>query len=185
MTVTTQQPLEGNRSLLDLPDRVRSKVQVNPETGCWEWTGSRMKKGYGRLGVGSRTDGTRRTVSTHRYVWEWFNGPIPDLPSADYRGACVLHRCDNPACVNPEHLFLGSHRANMADRDAKGRLRVLKGAARSTAKLTDRRVRQMFELHEQGWSKQAMADYFEIDRATVYRILDRKRWAHVDLEVTL
>jgi hypothetical protein len=79
------------------------------EGGCWEWTGGTYRGGYGRAFV------RRRDMRAHRLAWALFVGPIPD-------GLQVLHRCDNPPCVNPAHLFLGTHRENMADRDAKGRV---------------------------------------------------------------
>lgn len=109
--------IRGQR-VIPSKERIQSKVVINPETDCWEWQGA--KKGsnklqqYGHLTVGSRTDGTRRSVSAHRYSYETYNGAIRD-------GLFVLHKCDNPCCVNPKHLFLGSHQDNVDDREAKGR----------------------------------------------------------------
>lgn len=81
---------------------------------CLEWRGARVGDGYGQL----RWDGKR--VLAHRLAWQNKNGQIPD-------GLNVLHRCDNPPCVNPAHLFLGTHQENMRDRDAKGRNKSLFG----------------------------------------------------------
>jgi hypothetical protein len=61
--------------------------------------------------------------SAHRFSWILHNGQIPRIKDADYRGTCILHKCDNPLCVNPKHLFLGTHTENMQDKAAKGRSR--------------------------------------------------------------
>lgn len=87
--------------------RLTARVLVSD--GCWEWTGSRNRQGYGRF---SYEGG--RFVFAHRYMFELFFGQIP-------QGMLVCHRCDNPSCVRPEHLFAGSARDNALDREAKGR----------------------------------------------------------------
>lgn len=98
-----------------LSERFWKKVDQNGPTHpvlgtpCWVWTASRFVRGYGALKV---DDGPKGYA--HRISWELHFGPIPD-------GLWVLHRCDNPPCVNPAHLFLGTHLDNMADMDAKGR----------------------------------------------------------------
>ena len=85
------------------------------EAGCWLWQGARSSKGYGSV----RYSG--RAIGAHRLSWLLHKGPIPD-------GLHVLHSCDTPACLNPEHLFLGSNQDNVTDKIAKGRLRVPSGA---------------------------------------------------------
>lgn len=85
--------------------------KVRKSSGCWEWTAYRNALGYGAIAYGK----PRRPVLAHRVAWELTHGaaPSPDVE--------VCHRCDNPSCVRPDHLFLGSHRDNMLDMIAKGR----------------------------------------------------------------
>lgn len=99
---------------------------------CWPWLASRNRAGYGLFSVGKRA--TRDRSNAHRVAWVFANGPIPV-------GMWVLHKCDNPPCVNPAHLFLGTHEDNYADRHAKGRdskgpshgLAVARGTRRGAA----------------------------------------------------
>lgn len=117
-----------------LRDRLYGKTRVNPYTGCWEWQGYK-RNGYGRITTGSRTDGTRRTSSTHRVSYELEYGEIPE-------GMEVCHKCDNPSCINPKHLFLGTRQDNVNDREAKGRNIVQSGEANRMAKLTQKEVKE-------------------------------------------
>lgn len=84
--------------------------KVDQTDGCWEFVGAKNEHGYGSVRVGGKT------LGAHRYVWMLVNGRIPD-------GMHVLHSCDNPACVRPDHLRLGSHAENMAEKSSKGRNR--------------------------------------------------------------
>jgi HNH endonuclease len=91
------------------PVEERFERYFERKPGCWLWTGSTGSKGYGQI---NRGDG--RPERAHRVAWMKFRGPIPD-------GLHVLHRCDNPGCVNPDHLFLGTDGDNMYDKTSKGR----------------------------------------------------------------
>lgn len=121
----------------------KRRVETDPRTGCWNWTGGvrRPERPYGSLVIGSRSDGTRRRVSAHRLAYEIWVGPITD-------DLCVCHRCDNPRCVNPDHLFLGTKKDNADDRDAKGRGAAPphpSGERHARATLTDAQVDEIRE----------------------------------------
>ncbi|HQZ36793.1 MAG TPA: HNH endonuclease [Ilumatobacteraceae bacterium] len=136
--------------------------------GCIEWTGYRDKKGYGQLKVeGSRME------RAHRQAWMLANGPIPD-------GMCVCHRCDNPPCVNVEHLFLGTRAENNADRHAKGRsAKGQSGEANPTAKLTAADVRKIRKMAAEGMSNMAIAAAFNVSNQNVSIIVSRQSWKDI------
>lgn len=90
--------------------RLMRRVVKQP-SGCWEWQGARQRMGHGVIGRGRRGEGT---VLVHRLSWEVHNGPVPV-------GMCVCHHCDNPPCVNPDHLFVGTRNDNNQDMMRKGR----------------------------------------------------------------
>jgi len=89
-------------------ERFHEKYVINPDNGCWEWTATLDQSGYGLLGYEGSMKGA------HRFSYKIYKGEIP-------KGLYVLHKCDNPPCVNPEHLFLGTQKDNMDDMYNKGR----------------------------------------------------------------
>jgi hypothetical protein len=130
-------------------------VDKNGVNGCWIWTGSRTRAGYGRIGQ----------VYAHRRAWELTRGTIVD-------GEWVLHRCDNPPCVNPDHLFLGTQLDNMRDAAQKERV--------SGQRLTAAQVLEMRALWAAGGLRRCdIADRFGVTRTQVTNILDRKQWAFI------
>lgn len=95
-----------------LRDRLMKRVARNPESGCWEWTGMRGSNGYGLILAGSRSKRVHKMA--HRVSYEIFVGPVPD-------GHVICHKCDNPACVYPPHLFSGTQSDNLRDMKEKNR----------------------------------------------------------------
>lgn len=147
---------------------------VEKTEGCWLWALALDRKGYGRFNS-LRADGRRWTMFAHRYSYSAHVGPIPP-------GLFVCHRCDNPRCVNPAHLFVGTNTDNVRDMDAKGR-RVNnqpKGSAHGNAILDERRVAEIFSLlNSKSMTQRAIARRFGVCFATVGHIKSGHQWSHV------
>ncbi len=141
-------------------ERFFSKVIVGPEDDCWPWTGGRNADGYGHIKVAGKQ------VTASRMAWELLRGKIE-------HGLCVCHRCDNPICVNPEHLFLGTQAENIADMKAKGRSgkKLLKGAKRPKLSKVD--VLKILDMAKDGnVTRLEIARMFGITIQTVRRIVN-------------
>lgn len=135
--------------------------------GCWSWTGA-TAYGYGRIGAGG-TYGS--ALMAHRVSWELHNGPIPE-------GMNVLHRCDNPPCTNPDHLFLGSHADNVADKVAKGRGAA--GEKHGRRKLTQAQAVAVYNDYRSGMLLKEIAAKHGISQAAVSLIGRGRRWGVED-----
>lgn len=146
-----------------LADRLLSKIKINAESGCWEWTASKCH-GYGQIMI----DG--RPIRAHRVSYEIHCGMIPD-------GLHILHRCDNRACINPEHLFIGTNADNMADRDAKGRGIIFRGEGHGSSKLTEADVRAIRAA--KGLPQRKLAEMYNVSGKQICMVRTGKQWAHV------
>jgi hypothetical protein len=150
-----------------LEERYREKLgPKDPVTGCIEWTARRNNDGYGQLRVGSKT------IGAHRLAYELKHGPIPP-------GMKVCHHCDNPACCNDEHLFLGTDADNMADREAKGRGVRLQGEKHGRAKLTEAAVVEIRRRLAAGEVQRVIAEDFGISNQEVSNIKTGISWKHL------
>ena len=159
-----------------------SKVDSSQgESECWLWMGSMGSGGYGQVRV------SKRLLRTHRVAWELTNGSIPD-------GKVVCHRCDNPRCCNPHHLFLGSQQENVADMISKGRnastIEIIKnstharakGEQNSQAKLTEDEVIRIRRRWTQGGiTKKELASQFGVSDVLIFKIVRRQIWKHLEV----
>jgi hypothetical protein len=150
--------------LVPLADRFLLYYHPGRPDACWLWTGTRDRDGYGVIG-----DETRRQVRAHRIAYERVYGAVPPE-------RYVLHRCDNPPCCNPAHLFLGTNADNMADKTAKGR--HSHGAIHARSKLTDDDVRTIRGLYPQ-MTQAAIAKRYDMDQSTISNIVLRRIWRHI------
>lgn len=133
----------------------------NPVTDCWEWTRGRTSRGYGVIRYGGK-----QTLA-HRFSYEYYVGEIP-------KGKSVLHLCDNPPCVNPEHLVLGTQLDNMRDCMAKGR--YVCGERHKHSKLNNDLV---LAIRASSGSQRQIAKRFGTSQPTVCEVKTRKRWKHI------
>lgn len=155
---------EDNASISKLWKRLWPKIKY-PNNGCWEWQGNKDKDGYGTL----RWRGEQRT---HRVAWTLFHGKIQ-------RGLYVLHKCDNPSCVNPTHLFIGDAKLNASDMISKGRQRHPCGSVHHMAKLTENQVREIRRKYKAGTRQSELAIRFGIKYVTINHIVCRRTWKHI------
>lgn len=148
----------------------RNVAKAGPDE-CWLWTGAKMKSGYGTLGVGSRLDGTNRNVLAHRYVCE--------LTYDLFDGWQALHKCDVKACVNPAHLYVGTHAQNMRDASERKRMRPGRhpGDKNGNAKLKEFQAR---EIKESPLSLRKLANRFGVSKTQISWIKSGKSWAHLN-----
>lgn len=144
--------------------RFWSKVERRGADECWPWRAAIHPGGYGMLGV------KHRPFLTHRVSWAIANGPIPD-------GMCVLHRCDNPPCVNPAHLFLGTQGDNMADKVLKGRQQ--RGESAYNTKYPDETIRTVRRLRAAGVSLQSIESQTGVRRGYLRNLVSGARRRHV------
>lgn len=142
--------------------RFWDKVDKNGD-GCWLWKATKIPDGYGMFYLRGHM------ILSHRFAWELTNGPIP-------KGLEVLHKCDNPPCVRPEHLFLGSKSDNIRDCVKKGRNNPSKGEKNGWSKLTND---QVIEIRNSKLSLNALAKIYSVGKTCIAYIKSGKSWKHL------
>jgi len=138
------------------------KVNKDTPNGCWEWTGARLPFGHGQIAV------NRKTQLAHRFSYELHIGPIP-------AGMEVCHHCDNPCCVNPAHLFLGTHADNMADMHQKKRRSRGRTAILTEAKVVE--IRQKYTPYVVTF--RMLAAEYGVSIEAIANVIWRRNWKHV------
>ena len=131
---------------------------------CWEWRAAKDSYGYGEISKGAHGSGILRA---HRVSWELTNGPIP-------KGMCILHHCDNPACVNPAHLFLGTIEDNNHDMASKGR--STRGEKSSNARLTEQDVYEIRRMLNRGILQRVVAKKYGVSQRAISDIKTGETW---------
>jgi len=155
------------------PLEIRFWKKVRMTATCWLWTAKKTLHGYGQIRVG------HKLVSAHRVAWELAQG-VPVSPDM-----CVLHTCDTRLCVRPDHLYLGTHKDNVKDRQDRGRTaagirnsgHLRRGEKHANAKFTDEQVRQ---IRESKVGSRSLAAQLGVARNTIRHIRQRKAWKHVE-----
>jgi hypothetical protein len=152
-------------------ERFWAKVAVVPGDGCWEWTASRVGRNRPGGGYGQFWCSEKQTqLKAHRVAWEQANGPIP-------AGMLVCHRCDNPGCVRPDHLFLGTPKDNTVDMVQKGRDWKHAGALCPRAILTESQVREIRRKYVHGvYGYKRLGAEYGVNPNTIERIVKLETW---------
>lgn len=133
-------------------------------SGCWEWIGSRDVYGYGRI----KRNG--QTSKAHRLSFEFAGGAVPS-------DRFVCHKCDNPCCVNPAHLFLGTSVDNNKDRHSKGR--TASGEGHTNARLDTARVIRIRERYASGETSESLGREYLVHPSQILKIVNRRQWKHI------
>lgn len=140
---------------------IMQKVDID-KNNCWNWKGSKHRQGYGNVRF------RKSTFLAHRLSWIIFKGEIED-------NLKVCHSCDNPSCVNPEHLFLGTQKDNV--RDAISKNRMIKNIPRTRrCKLNYEQVLAIRDLHQKGYTRKELQNEYEVSQTCIAKIITNKSW---------
>ena len=145
----------------------QAKIQEDPKTGCHIWTAAKYSNNYGHIRW------QEKDLLAHRVAWEYENGKIPP-------GLQVCHKCDQPQCCNPDHLFLGTQTDNMRDMINKGRDCFPRGERQGFAKLTEADVLNIRQRIAEGERNKDLAIKYDVDPSTISNIKRREWWAWLE-----
>lgn len=140
--------------------------KVNKTETCYMWIGTIAPSGYGEITINGKC------IRAHRLSYGLFKGPIP-------KGLFVLHTCDNPSCVRPEHLWLGTQKQNMQDMLSKGRANKAIGENNGMVKLTEKEVLEIRCKHAAGISKNQLEVEYNVGRRCITKIIKNITWRHI------
>lgn len=157
-------------------EETRFKFYTKKTKTCWWWTGPHTAHGRPTIRLSKNPEGENyNTYYAHRWSYEKFVGPIPD-------GLYVCHKCDNPSCVRPDHLFVGTQDDNMKDMVRKGRQNNPLGESNGRAKLTEddvRYIRLNYKKMDKVHGARAMGRRYGVVPATITEVVARRKWTHV------
>jgi hypothetical protein len=140
------------------PEDVWKKIDIKSPEECWEWKGTHLIHGYGLIRI------LGKRYLTHRLIYELTFGEIP-------KELYVCHKCDNPACCNPNHLFLGTQADNVKDMITKGRCKT---------KLTSTQIKEIRKLYQSGnYEQKDLIKMFKISQTNISFIINNKRWNNI------
>lgn len=146
--------------------RFERQYVVDEDTGCWEWTGAKHNYGYGQIGVNGRQTGA------HRFSYELHHGEIPD-------GAFICHKCHNPSCVNPDHLYAGDPKSNAEDMVEAGRAPKPYGTKQGSSALSESEVVDIRERYADGDTVANLANEHEVSMGTLSRVVNGESYPNV------
>lgn len=162
------------KNIQSLEHRFWKNVQMESKNECWKWLGKKDSHGYGEIRIFEEGKRERKLEKAHRISWRlMFHKSIP-------KGVFICHHCDNPGCVNPYHLFLGTHLDNMLDKKHKGRCNSPKGESHSFHKLTEQQVKEIKSIKIKYGDLTRLAKKYGVTKQAIKLIVNGKNWAHLN-----
>lgn len=161
--------LRGHDALNTRSNFFYASVSLPDDNGCMIWLSSKNKAGYGQMNIGGEAVMLAHRVS-YQMHFQNFNEEL-----------CVLHKCDNPPCVAPDHLFIGTRKDNMADCAAKKRvvIPIIKGQDMHNAKLLNCEIPIIRKKFKQGLSARYLANFYSVSVDTIRTVINKKHWSHI------